>query len=97
MIGDYSSVNSAAWIYKKSCNEHIPTDDSGIVMLYYWTRFAIKHPMYDGDTYISAEYLMNIGSTKYPNASNNPVWKGLIKLKDDKESQVDFDPDGLYE
>ena len=82
IIGDYNLSYTASWIYKQCCTENIQTDNSGALFYYYWAKFAHRHPQKDGINLITAEFIFDLASQKYPNIYTNPTWEGLTRLFD---------------
>ena len=61
-IGDYSTKETAAWIYKEFCLIRNKTSIRGILA---WAKFANRHPMHDEDRYIDAFYLLDYVEREY--------------------------------
>ncbi len=57
-IGDYYIEGSVAWIYKNAVIKY--TRFSNVSVLINWASFAFEHPMYDGDTYIDMNYVLDL-------------------------------------
>lgn len=77
-IGDYSTEYSAAWLYRESCINHNPTQDADCIIK--WARFAHKHPLRDGEEFITAEYVLEYGQRTCA-AFSNQLWIDLANFK----------------
>ena len=67
-IGDYSTEETAAWIYKEYCLTQNRKSAYGILK---WAKFANKHPMYDGETLVDACYLLRYGEREFEKFSGS--------------------------
>lgn len=78
-IGDYATEYSAAWLYRESCINHNPTQDSSCLIK--WARFAHKHPLLnEHGELVNAEYVLEYAQRTCP-AFSNQLWIDLANFK----------------